>query len=234
MKRIVIFWGAYGSGKTEIAINYALEGAKKGRRVALVDFDLVTPYFRVRDVYRFLETKGLQVIKPSNGVCNSDLPVFSPEVLEALYNPYHQLIFDVGGDAIGARPLGYLSKLLPSQGYEAFLVININRPQTRDIPSIKAVLQNIERVSRIKTTGLVSNTHLGNRTTLADIKRGYETVLQASRELGIKLAFVCIPEFLREELQRSSWQKDFQAPVLVLRRYLLLPWEEDINAEGDI
>lgn len=230
MKRIVIFWGAYGSGKTEIAVNYALEAVKKKGKVTLVDFDLVTPYFRVRDMYRFLEAQGLRIIKPPNKVDHSDIPVFSPEVLEALYEPYEELIFDVGGDAIGARPLGYLSKLLSSQRYEALMVININRPQTRDIRSIKAVFQSIEQVSRIKTTGLVSNTHLGEKTTLDEVRRGYETVLEASRELGTKFAFLCVPDFLLEKLPGSRWVKDLQVPVLVLRRYLLLPWEEDTNA----
>ena len=46
MKRIQIITGHYGSGKTEYAVNLALQLAGTGRKTALADLDIVNPYFR--------------------------------------------------------------------------------------------------------------------------------------------------------------------------------------------
>ena len=45
-KRVTLFAGHYGSGKTNIAVNYAKLLAAKGLAVTLADLDIVNPYFR--------------------------------------------------------------------------------------------------------------------------------------------------------------------------------------------
>ena len=45
-KRLTLFAGHYGSGKTNIAVNYALYLAKEGKKVCIADLDIVNPYFR--------------------------------------------------------------------------------------------------------------------------------------------------------------------------------------------
>ena len=49
IKKNAAFVGMFGSGKTELAINYAMMLAKKEENVALADLDFVSPYFRSRE-----------------------------------------------------------------------------------------------------------------------------------------------------------------------------------------
>ncbi|MCR5150005.1 MAG: hypothetical protein K6B52_02120, partial [Clostridiales bacterium] len=61
-KRITIFCGHYGSGKTNIAVNYALWLRSLGKDVAIGDLDIVNPYFRTKDSERLLTSYGVKVI----------------------------------------------------------------------------------------------------------------------------------------------------------------------------
>ena len=49
MKRVTLFCGHYGSGKSNIAVNYAEKLAGSGLKTALADIDIVNPYFRSAD-----------------------------------------------------------------------------------------------------------------------------------------------------------------------------------------
>ena len=44
MKRITVFSGHYGSGKTNVAISVALDAAKAGKSMTVADLDIVNPY----------------------------------------------------------------------------------------------------------------------------------------------------------------------------------------------
>ena len=59
-KRITLFVGHYGSGKTNIAVNYALKLAKERPQVALADLDIVNPYFRSKDSLADLLAAGVR------------------------------------------------------------------------------------------------------------------------------------------------------------------------------
>lgn len=56
-KRLTIVVGHYGTGKTEIAINYAKLIRESGKEVEIVDLDIVNPYFRSREVRKELFEK---------------------------------------------------------------------------------------------------------------------------------------------------------------------------------
>ena len=47
-KRVIVL-GHYGSGKTNFAVNLALQRRAAGCEVALCDLDIVNPYFRSAD-----------------------------------------------------------------------------------------------------------------------------------------------------------------------------------------
>jgi Mrp family chromosome partitioning ATPase len=59
MKRITIVTGHYGSGKTNLSVNLAINAAKEGKNVTIVDLDIVNPYFRTADFKQLFEENGI-------------------------------------------------------------------------------------------------------------------------------------------------------------------------------
>ena len=57
--RLTLFAGHYGSGKTNIAVNYAMLLAEEGKKVCIADLDIVNPYFRTKDSEEELTEKGI-------------------------------------------------------------------------------------------------------------------------------------------------------------------------------
>ena len=79
MKRLQVFIGNYGSGKTEIAINMALDASRQNC-VILVDLDVVNPYFRSSEKRDLLEQNNITVISPPYAMSTVDMPVISAQV----------------------------------------------------------------------------------------------------------------------------------------------------------
>ena len=78
---IHIFVGHYGSGKTECAVNYAMEQARRGREVAMADLDIVNPYFRTREQAEMLGARGIRVVSSNfNNDWRVDIPGISSEI----------------------------------------------------------------------------------------------------------------------------------------------------------
>ncbi len=114
-KRIRIIIGHYGSGKTEFSVNYAVKLASLGKKVALVDLDIVNLYFRSREKADILEEMGIKVIASSVKAAAVDIPAISSQVLVPLQDKSYEGIIDVGGDPVGARTLGMYYQLLPAR-----------------------------------------------------------------------------------------------------------------------
>ena len=79
LKRILVIVGHYGSGKTNLAVNLAMDFRKAGKEVALADLDIVNPYFRSADFTGALAEQGVRVVVPPYANSNLDLPVLSAE-----------------------------------------------------------------------------------------------------------------------------------------------------------
>lgn len=75
-RKIWMVTGHYGSGKTEFSVNFAVALKKEGRKVAVVDLDIVNPYFRSREQKKTLEDMGIRVAS-SNVADGIDLPALS-------------------------------------------------------------------------------------------------------------------------------------------------------------
>jgi len=84
LKRINIFCGGFGAGKTEVAVNFSLRMRELGRRVSIADLDIVNLYFRSREVRKQLRSQGIEVIVPGGALANADLPIIMPEVRGAI------------------------------------------------------------------------------------------------------------------------------------------------------
>lgn len=190
--------GHYGSGKTEFAVSLALAEAHAGRRVALADLDIVNPYFRSRERADVLEAAGVWVISSTLGHTSTlEIPALDPQVRAPIADPTWDVILDLGGDSVGAKVVTQFRADVRRRGYELLLVVNAYRPETADAAGVLHYLTQIETVTGLKTTGLVSNTHLLRETTTADVRVGLELCREVSRMTGIPVTYVAaIPDAL--------------------------------------
>lgn len=212
MKRVTLLAGHYGSGKTNIAVNMALDEAagnswqpesRHGGPIAIADLDIVNPYFRTEDSREDLEKAGIRLICSMYANSNVDLPSM-PEDLYAITDDRNLRVFiDVGGDDRGALALGRISGALKAENsYEMFMVINCCRPLTRDAASTVEVLREIEAAGRIPFTGLINNSNLGRDTAPDDVLESLAYAREVERMSGLPLVFTTAEDRIFEELSR--------------------------------
>ncbi|MGQ5711098.1 hypothetical protein [Desulforudis sp. DRI-14] len=220
IERINVFVGNLGSGKTELAINTAMELSGVGK-VALVDLDIVNPYYRTRHAKERLERPGLEVVCPSRELIQADIPALPPAILGVLTREDRFGVFDVGGDDIGATVLGRFKPNLPAGRYAVFFVVNACRPRTRTFSQIVEMLDAVQRASRTRVHYLVNNTNLGADTDLEVIVEGQRVIDEVSGELGIPVAFVSV----RRDLADRARGLGLSVPVVGIDLYMRPPWE---------
>ncbi|MBF0200901.1 MAG: cobalamin biosynthesis protein CbiA [Desulfamplus sp.] len=224
LEGVVVITGNYGSGKTETAVNLALNRSEAGLDVSIADLDLVNPYFRTREARENLEKHGVKVILPHDRYMFADLPILVPAVAGAIRHPSDLVILDAGGDDAGATVLAALGDALGEARalgrVNMIQVINPFRPFTDTVEGCLKILGEIETASKLKVTGLVSNSHLMEHTSAHDIYRGYELAEAISRRTGIKIEFVTAHIGLIPKLDISR----FNCPVLPIQRELAFPW----------
>lgn len=223
MGSVTVFYGLYGSGKTEIAINYAIKLAGGGKGATLVDLDAVTPYFRVRDVQRLLAPKGVAVVAPKDSIRHMDLPVLPEGIRRVLQAGDSPVVVDLGGDPTGARVLGGLRDALPDSA-QGFFVVNFRRPFTRTVPEAIEALGKIAASSGLSPSGLVSNTHLGELTTTEHVLEGFRLTREMAEKTGLPVVFCALPSWLKEQ-EESLREKLGEVPLFWLDRFLRKPWE---------
>ena len=80
-RRITLFAGHYGSGKTNIAVNYALYLKSLGDDVVIADLDIVNPYFRTRDSLEDLNKAGIKLISSEFASFKRGFAGFTPGCL---------------------------------------------------------------------------------------------------------------------------------------------------------
>lgn len=219
-KRVTIFTGNFGSGKTELSINYSLLLAEHYTNVALVDLDVINPYFRSREKAEFLEDKGIEVIFPKNLV-HADLPIVPASVQKLIQNKEIRGVIDVGGDEDGAIALSSVSRKLEKKDYEMSLVINTLRYATGDLEGIIDVKERIEKKSRLSFDNIICNINLGRETTVDDLKEGYPLIKEASKVLNLPIKFISIK---RELLPLPSNFK-VDEEIFPIDIYMKPPWE---------
>lgn len=180
-KRLTLFAGHYGSGKTNIAVNYALLLAGQGKQVCIGDLDIVNPYFRTKDSAKVLENAGVTLISPQFANTNVDLPALPAEAYRLVEDKSVYGIMDIGGDDRGAYALGrYVPSILQENNYRMVFVANCYRPLTRTPEDAMEVMAEIESACGLRFTDIINNSNLGSETTP-------ETVLQ-SRDFIEKLS----------------------------------------------
>ena len=228
MKKMVILVGNYGSGKTEIAINLAVNGAQKGLKTLVIDLDKVNDYFRMSDKVTLLQEKQIQVVSPTfagQGVTPSNM---SAAVASAFDGDWDLVVFDVGGDAAGALSLGRyhqdFAALQPGQ-LAVYDIVNVFRPMSETPEKILKLKAEIEDFARQQVTGFVNNSNLLNYASANDLRVGYDVIRGASDLSGIPVVHTTArKEFLSEFLADGRDMTYIGEPI-ALETYMHRSWE---------
>lgn len=199
-KRITVFCGHYGSGKTEISINTALAIREEHEKTVLVDLDIVNPYFRSAEQKEVLDAAGIRLLAPTFAMTTVDIPGLPAQIQSVFDRPDERVVFDVGGDDTGAVALGRYKPYFDQSDYEMLLVINTLRPFSNSVESIADLYERISGRARMTAAGLINNTNFGKRTEALDVIEGHKIVLEASKLLGIPVRAVTAQPEIMEQL----------------------------------
>ena len=187
-KRLTLFAGHYGSGKTNIAVNYALHLAAEGKKVCIADLDIVNPYFRTKDSAAVLEAAGVHLISPQFANTNVDLPALPAESYRLVQDKSIYGIMDIGGDDRGAYALGrFVPSILAEGNYRMIFVANSYRPLTRTPEEALEVMREIEAACGLRFTDIVNNANLGTETTPDTVLDAVPYMEELSRLSGLPI-----------------------------------------------
>ena len=211
--KVFIFLGPFGTGKTELSMNFSMVRKRMGGEVALADIDIISPYFRIRDFVGILEEEGIKVILPPLHLLHADLPIITATVGGYIENEKYEVILDVGGEDDGVAVLGYLKRFLDEVDYTSFMVINAKRPLYRDPESIVEMVERLSRKGRVRIDFLVNSTNLGGQTEIEDIREGEKILSIVSERMKIPVGFSVVPDFVKDV-------KGLKYDVFRIRRFL--------------
>lgn len=201
-KRLTLLCGHYGSGKTNVAINMALDIKKNSEKVAIADLDIVNPYFRTKDSTEELKKAGIELIASEYAGTNVDIPALPQQMYALTHNRDYKAVLDIGGDDRGALALGRLSEEIISENdFEMLLVINCFRPLTPDAASTIEVMREIEAAGKIPFTAIINNSNLGKETTAEDVLSSIEYAKEVSALSSLPIKATTVNELLYNELK---------------------------------
>lgn len=201
-KRITLFVGHYGSGKTNLAVNYAAHLSGQGKRVVLADMDIVNPYFRSKDSEDELQALGIQTLSSPYANTNLDAPAMPSSFYGIFEHKDRFAVLDVGGDDRGAVALGrYVPMIREENDFEMIFVANAYRALTPTPEDALEVMREIELACKLPVTAIANNSHLGEFTD-AETVLASESYVQRLCELsGLPLVMTAFEEKLVPDLQ---------------------------------
>ncbi len=214
-KRVSLFAGHYGSGKTNLAVNYAIELKKHFYRVVIADLDIVNPYFRTKDSAELLEKAGIETVSPEFANSNVDLPALPSELYGVVQNRHRYAVLDIGGDDRGAYALGrFAPYILEENDFEMIYVANFCRPLTREPEEALEVMREIESAGGIPFTAIVNNTNLSHLTDEKTVAEGYAKSKRLADMSGLKLLFTSVEKRLAGNIDLEN-----VFPIELQRKY---------------
>jgi hypothetical protein len=217
---VTVICGHYGSGKTNLAMNLALESAQTGRRTVVMDMDIVNPYFRSSEYKAFLEKNNIELIAPTFANTTLDTPVLPAEIYSIFEMDNTSVFIDVGGDDAGATALGRISGELSAAKYNMLYVVNCNRILSREPIEAAELLREIETASRLKASGIVNNSHMGVDSSYDVALASVEFAEKVSEYTQLPLLYSTITDFaLGNRAVPDGFKK--------VKRLVLFPWELD-------
>jgi len=225
IKGIVIIVGNFGSGKTEVAINLAVNRKRSGIDVRIADLDLVNPYFRTREARKPLAELGIEVVLPPEKYLQADLPILSPAIAGLIRRPSQLTLIDAGGNDVGATVLASLADPFRKKRVHMLQVVNPYRPFTDTVAGCLRMRDQIEKASKMTITGIVGNANLIDETTVEGIYKGYDFVKTLSDQSRLPLEFITASVELLPKIDVER----FSCPVLPIERQLVPPWKKAVE-----
>lgn len=223
--KLIVVIGAYGSGKSEYAINLARKYSNLKKSVILVDMDVVNPYFRSRDVREKFADDGIEVVAPEGEFKHADLPMLSPRIMGAVEEIDSTVILDVGGDPSGCRTLARYVENIRKRGYEMHLVINTNRPFTSNEKEIKAMLIMLEATANLEVTELICNTNLMEYTDRQIVEKGIRIIQEVAEKENLRFENYLVLDKFKKTIPDNIADKN----RIVMEYFLSKPWEKVIS-----
>ena len=225
-KRLTLFAGHYGSGKTNIAVNYALLLAEEGKKVCIADLDIVNPYFRTKDSAAALEAAGVELISPQFANTNVDLPALPAEAYRLVQDRSSFAIMDIGGDDRGAYALGrYVPAILEENNYRMVFVANCYRPLTRTPEEAIEVMAEIEAACGLRFTDIVNNSNLAAETTPETVLASLPYMERLSELSGLPIFATTAERTVAEKLETLP----NVIPLRLQEKYFDLPTQKPGN-----
>ena len=218
-KRLTLFAGHYGSGKTNIALNWACWLRAQGLPITVADLDIVNPYFRTKDAEGMLAEQGIGLIVSEYANSNVDLPALPSQIYSLVDDRTTYGVLDIGGDDRGALALGrWVPAIIAENDYDMLFVINKARPLTRTVEDALEVFHEIEGACRLPFTGIVNNTNLGPETTAETVLASMEYADAVARATGLSVKMTCADKRLVKDL---VGQVDSLFPLDILELYYM-------------
>jgi hypothetical protein len=233
LKRFTVVTGHYGCGKTNLSINLALDLAREGREVTLVDLDIVNPYFRSSDSRELLTQHGVRLIAPTFAGTTLETPSLPAEIYSA-FQVAGPVIFDVGGDDAGATTLGRYAQEVAALDYELLYVINRYRNLTSTPAEASALLAEIEAASHLKATGIVNNSHLQAETTAQTVLDSLEFGRETAGLLGLPLVATTVPAHLAHEFAETPGEASYVENAYPVVVYVRTPWHDPLGVAEEV
>lgn len=218
-RRLTLFAGHYGSGKTNIAVNYAFRLADEGKKVCIADLDIVNPYFRTKDSEKELSERGIHLISPQYANSNVDLPALPAESYRLVQDKSIFGIMDIGGDDRGAYALGRFADAIKAEGdYRMAFVVNCYRPLTSNVADTVEIMKEIEAACGIRFNCIVNNSNLGTETTAETVIDSLSFVDELCRVTGLPLWMHTAEAKVAEALSGMN-----VLPMTLQKKYFDLP-----------
>ena len=204
--RLKIIIGAYGSGKSEVSVNLALNmrREKPDQKVLLADLDIVNPFYRSSDAAKELEKNDIRLISPMYANSNVDAPVLSGEVYVIFDDDSYMGVFDIGGEDMGATILGSMKSRLDQTDAELLMAVNTRRPFTSTADEIIVMASELQEASKLKIKGFINNTNILEQTTYDDILEGEKILKEVSERTGIPVVLTTFMEGVVQDDQIIS------------------------------
>ena len=233
IESLTIVSGHYGCGKTTVSLNLALDLARTGAEVTLVDLDVVNPYFRSSDHASLLERHGVRLIAPTFAGTTLDAPSL-PASVGSAFDLAGFVIIDVGGDDAGATALGRYSSEIAPLDYDLLYVVNRYRNLTGTPGEASALLGEIEAASHLKATAVVNNSHLQRETTVDTVLDAVEFARTTAGLRGLPLRFTTVPAGLADRFDDTPGAAGYVENAYPVQAYVRTPWDPSPRADEEV